>query len=262
MGTWGPAIFSNDTAPDVRDDFCDLVANGATPAEATEQILADYSIGLPGDPDNNDLWLGLAATQHKTGHVVPEVIDRALATTESPQELERWLPGDRKSRLQALTRLRETLRTPPPPPRKLRPRSLATTDLLIGQHQLYSDTESGSQFLLRVVGFHEDKGGRFPVYTLLDWDGSDQALHHPQDIPPLRRNPASYRPSPQMHYIGLMLCPPLPRQDHLRELEPRFSGDALPFRDRGMLVTTWASLPKLVFDYAASVPPTVHQRNA
>lgn len=65
MGTWGPAIFSNDTAPDVREDFRDLVATGATPAQATEQILAEYGVGMPGDPDNNDLWLGLAATQHK-----------------------------------------------------------------------------------------------------------------------------------------------------------------------------------------------------
>ena len=198
MGTWGPAIFSNDTAPGVRDDFRDLVAHGATPAEATEEILAEYSVGIPGDPDNNDLWLGLAATQHKTGHVVPEVIGRALAIAESTKELERWLPADRKGRLQALTKLRETLRTPPPSPRKLRPRSVATTDLLIGQHQLYSDIESGSQFLLRIVGFHEDKGGRFAVYTLLDWDGSEQGLHHPQDIPPLRRNPASYHLSPRM----------------------------------------------------------------
>ncbi|MDP9982256.1 hypothetical protein J2W14_001644 [Pseudarthrobacter oxydans] len=258
MGTWGPAIFSNDTAPDVREDFRDLVAQGATPAESTDQILAEYGVGMPGDPDNNDLWLGLAATQHKTGHVVPEVIDRALAITESPQELERWEPGDRKARLQALTKLGETLRTPPPPPRKLRPRSVATTDLLLGQHQLYSHIESGSQFLLRVVGFHEDKGGRFPVYTVLDWDGSEYGLDHPQDIPPLRQRPGANQFLPDVHHFGLLLCPPGPRKEQLRDLEPRFVGEALPVRERGMTVTAWASLPKLVIEYAASVPPTVH----
>lgn len=258
MGTWGPAIFSNDTAPDVREDFRDLVATGATPAEATEQILAEYGVGMPGDPDNNDLWLGLAATQHKTGHVVPEVIDRALAITESSQELERWEPGDRKARLQALTKLGETLRTPPPPPRKLRPRSVATTDLMLGQHQLYSHIESGSQFLLRVVGFHEDKGGRFPVYTVLDWDGSDYGLDHAQDIPPLRQKPGSHQYLPHVHYFGLMLCSPRPRKEQLRDLKPMFTGEALAVRERGMTVTAWASLPKVVVEYAASVPPTVH----
>ncbi|MDR7083153.1 hypothetical protein J2X01_002446 [Arthrobacter ginsengisoli] len=261
MGTWGPAIFSNDTAPDGREDFRDLVAKGATPAEATEKILAEYGVGILGDPDNNDLWLGLAATQHKTGHIVPEVIDRALAIAESPQELERWAPGDRKGRLRALTRLRETLRTAPPPPRKLRPRPVATTALEIGQHQLFSHIESGSQFLLRVVGFHEDQGGRSAVYTLLAWDGSDDGLRHPQDLLPLRRRPAAHRYAPQVHCFGLMLCAPRPRKEHLRDLEPRFSGEGLPIRERGLLVTAWASLPKVVIDCAVSVPRTVHETN-
>jgi hypothetical protein len=42
VGTWGPGIFSDDLAADVREDFRDLISQGLTPEEATERLKRDY----------------------------------------------------------------------------------------------------------------------------------------------------------------------------------------------------------------------------
>ena len=49
--------------------------NTATADDAPAEIIQDYCIGDPSDPDNNDVWLALAAVQHRTGHIAEHVID-------------------------------------------------------------------------------------------------------------------------------------------------------------------------------------------
>ena len=128
MGAWGTGIFSNDTSCDVRDDFRDLIADGLTAEEATSRLESEYE--TQGDIDvDNDLWLGLAATQHRTGHVAPRAIESALRVIDDPAELERWDPSSRRKRAAALAKVRDTLSQPAPPPRKIRKRRLADTNL-------------------------------------------------------------------------------------------------------------------------------------
>jgi hypothetical protein len=70
MGAWGVGIFSNDTASDICEDFRDLIAEGLSAHEATLRLVGEY--GVDGsDEDENDFWLGLAATQHRLGHIAP-----------------------------------------------------------------------------------------------------------------------------------------------------------------------------------------------
>src|SRR3712207_965408 len=105
MGAWGVGLYSNDTASDVRENFRDLVAAGLTPEVATERLIADWEASKL-NVDDNDFWLGLADTQHRLGHVVPEVVAHALAITEDPAELERWPAELRQRRASTLTKLR------------------------------------------------------------------------------------------------------------------------------------------------------------
>ncbi len=128
MGSWGVGIFSNDGASDVREGFRDLIAERLVAAQATERLVEEFGIGQDGDEDN-DFWLGLAATQHRVGHVVPHVLDRALSIIDSPSELERWEPAQRTRRKAALDNLRDQLLRPPPPPKRLRPRPTVETSL-------------------------------------------------------------------------------------------------------------------------------------
>ncbi|MHA7262821.1 DUF4259 domain-containing protein [Arthrobacter sp. TMN-37] len=106
MGSWGTEIFDNDDALDVRGDFEEHLAEGATPEEATARICRDF--GLDDDAadsrgaDDNNAWLALAAVHHGSGYSSREVVARALAIIESRDELERWFEEDRPARAAAL----------------------------------------------------------------------------------------------------------------------------------------------------------------
>jgi hypothetical protein len=93
MGAWGPAIYSNDTSADVRQDFEDLVGEGLSPVDATSRLMAEYGVGRPPDADPDisaDFWLGLALAQHRLGRLLPDVHQAALTAAADPRELARW----------------------------------------------------------------------------------------------------------------------------------------------------------------------------
>lgn len=184
MGTWGVGIFSNDYGADLREEFRELIAAGGTADSATVHLRQQHGIGS-GEDDENDFWLSLAATQHRTGHIASGVIDRALEIIDDPDELERWEPPDRKRRAATLARLKATLQTEPRAPQRLRPRVKAETALRAGQHVLVPVEAGARRILLRITGIQEDKGGRYPVAVALEWDGSDGQLLQAHRLSPM-----------------------------------------------------------------------------
>jgi len=69
MGAWKAAVFSDDTACDVRDNYVDLIGDGLSGAEATKKLLREWAGSLD-DPDEGPVfWLALAATQWKNGRL-------------------------------------------------------------------------------------------------------------------------------------------------------------------------------------------------
>ena len=56
MGTWETAIFSDDTASDVRDEFRDLIGEGLSTEQATDKLLREYAPSLD-DPDDGPPFL-------------------------------------------------------------------------------------------------------------------------------------------------------------------------------------------------------------
>jgi hypothetical protein len=42
MGAWGPAIFSDDNAADLRDNYRKLIGDGMSGADATDKQLDEY----------------------------------------------------------------------------------------------------------------------------------------------------------------------------------------------------------------------------
>jgi hypothetical protein len=67
MGAWGTALFSDDTARDVRDSYVDHVGDGLIGPEATKALLHEWSASL-NDPDESPVfWLALAVTQWRCG---------------------------------------------------------------------------------------------------------------------------------------------------------------------------------------------------
>lgn len=64
MGAWGPAIFSDDTACDIRGDYRELLEDGVDDREATQRVIDAYQ--HLGDDESysksngRDTWIGRA----------------------------------------------------------------------------------------------------------------------------------------------------------------------------------------------------------
>lgn len=88
MGVWGPAIFSDDTASDIRSEYRELLEDQVPDEEATQRILHSYK-----DLDDDEvhvLWLALAAAQQQAGRLEDRVRDEALRIIDTGEGLEYW----------------------------------------------------------------------------------------------------------------------------------------------------------------------------
>jgi hypothetical protein len=170
VGAWGAAIFSDDTAADVRDSFRDLIGDGLSPEEATRRLIAEYASSVDDAQDGPPLWLGLAVTQWKCGRLQEDVKARALQVIDSGLDLARWSGNAKlvRAREAVLAKTRELLLSAQPPPRRIGKRFRQTNDWNIGELVSYR-TVSGQYVVLRVLGHHVDKGGTAPEMDLLDY---------------------------------------------------------------------------------------------
>ena len=114
MGAWGTALFSDDTACDVRDSYVDLVGDGLTGPEATKALLREWSDSLNDPDDSSVFWLVLAATQWRCGRLEGHVLQQALNVIDSGSDLARWKSSstDFKKRKAVLEKLRAQLTSP------------------------------------------------------------------------------------------------------------------------------------------------------
>jgi hypothetical protein len=177
VGAWGTAIFSDDTALDVRDEWREAILDGLSAEDATACLVKSFADYLREDEDTERLfWMALAAAQFETGRLLPEVRDRAHTINDRGGDVGRWYEdGDEvlaKQRARVLERLAAKLRGPQPKPNRLRrPRSLSVALDVGDVVRVYEDNEDDA--LVVVVG-HVDEPGveRAPVVAALDWDGA------------------------------------------------------------------------------------------
>jgi len=174
MSAWGPALFSDDSAADVRDGFRDLIGDGFTSPQATDALVKEWGDAL-GDPEEASVfWLALASTQWQCGRLEERVKSKALAIIEEGSDLRRWRDNPKllKKREAVLAKLQEQLLSPPPPEKRIPKRYRNTCEWEVGEVIGYRML-SGKQFLFRIIGFHSDKGGTSPVAEMLDWSGTE-----------------------------------------------------------------------------------------
>ena len=170
MGTWGPAIYSDDLACDVRDDFKDLIGDGFDSVQATKTLENEYQDSINDIEENSVFWFALADTQWKTGLLIDRVLDKTLEIIESGSDLERWKedPKTLKKRENAIAKLKKQLLTDQPKEKRIPKVYREESTFNIGDIFSYQN-ELDSKVLFRVIGIHQDKGGRFSVCELLDW---------------------------------------------------------------------------------------------
>ncbi|MFC8922622.1 hypothetical protein [Cellulosimicrobium sp. NPDC057127] len=234
MGTWGPGIFSDDTAADVRGDYRAHVEDGVPDDEATRRVVETWRDVL-GDEEHL-LWLALAAAQHELGRLDDDVRAKALGVLDQGFGLEPWEEaGPRRldERREALARLREQLTGPAAPRRAVRRRWRHVTDLRPGD-VLGLAGPSGRVALLRVLRVDDHRVGAAPVVERLGWSGDG--------IPPGR----------ELEDLGPVLEPGPDPDDAPRPLTWRVSRQRradLDWRDAG-------------FGLVAQVPSRAHDGSA
>lgn len=70
MGAWGTAIFADDFAADVRDEWREAILEGVEPDQATERVVQVLGEAFEGYPDEESVfWFALAAAQMETGRL-------------------------------------------------------------------------------------------------------------------------------------------------------------------------------------------------
>src|SRR5688572_2139029 len=175
MGTFGTAIFSDDFACDIRDEFKECIGDGMTPEQATTQLTNEYSDSLTDDDEASVFWLALAATQWKTGRLLENVKQKATAIIDNGSDLNRWkLEGDSKllaKRQKELIKLKEQLLSPQPTPKKISKTYKEFTLFEVGDVFSYAHS-SGKYALFRVIGHFVDNGGRRPICEILNFFGT------------------------------------------------------------------------------------------
>lgn len=171
MGTWGTALFSDDLAADLRGEFRDLIGEGLTTEAAVNLLKTQYKSSL-GDPDEESVfWLALADTGWRLGRLDDNVLQNALRVIDSGQDLARWEDAaDRRKREQVLAKLRIKLQSAPPLPKAVAKTSKSANEWQMGE-VIGFRLLSGRWVLLRVIGHHNDRGGKSAVCELLNWIG-------------------------------------------------------------------------------------------
>ena len=172
MGAWGVALFSDDSACDVRDSYRELVGDGLTGPEATQALLREWSGSFNDADEASVFWLALAATQWRCGRLESHVLQQALTVIDSGSNLARWESDSKQleKRKAVLNALRTQLTSPQPPERRIPKRFRDTNEWSVGDLVAYR-LRSGRFVLLRTIGHHKDKGGTAPICELLDWSG-------------------------------------------------------------------------------------------
>lgn len=170
MGAWGPAIFSDDTACDIRSDYRELLEDGVDDAEATQRVISKYQD--LGDDEAHILWLALAAAQSALGRLDDSVTSQALQVIDGDVGLELWAEAGARelaSRKAALAKLHKTLLGPQKPPAKVRRPWTHVTDLSTGD-VLACPLPDGKPALFLVATIDAQRVGTAPILRRLDWD--------------------------------------------------------------------------------------------
>jgi hypothetical protein len=173
MGSWGPALFSDDLARDVRDTYRELIEDGIADDDATRRVIERYA-SVTDDPDEGPVfWLALAHTQSKVGRLDPAVRARALAILDHGAGLHLWQDDARllSRRKAALEKVRAQLTGPQPERKKLRPPPRHVTDLSAGDVLAYRAGDGYALF--RVARISESRVAVAPVLVRLRFSGEE-----------------------------------------------------------------------------------------
>lgn len=173
MSAWGPAIFSDDLAADLRGQYVALLSIGKNDAEAEKLVLEYYAPAI-GTEEETALWFALALVEWKKGRLSEFAKDKALSILNNGGDLERWnRPGNEKNyakRVKVIEGLRRTLLSPMPAKKKIRKPTIHRCPWKVGsllayrivncRDKLEMDPYYGKYVLLRVLQIDKEPVSR------------------------------------------------------------------------------------------------------
>lgn len=177
MGTWGSSIWADDEALDVREAYKELIGEGLTSDQATEQLMLDFGVDLtkPRQLDEyvewGRFWLFLAAAKWSLGRLDDANRDVAIEFIERGGDSDGFESArQRAERRKALDALLVKLVRKQKRPVKVPPPKIARTERVLGEWLSYR-LSSGKFVIMRVIGFSESKYVKYPIVEILDWVG-------------------------------------------------------------------------------------------
>ncbi|MFR8104244.1 MAG: hypothetical protein ACLU8F_04080 [Clostridia bacterium] len=122
MGAWGPKLFQDDIAEDVKDTYIDLLKQGEDNEEITKKLIEEYE-----EYDEDEIsvfWFALASIQWDYGRLKEEVKEKALWYLKNGDDLKRWkeeaTEKEYEKRKEVLKELEEKIKSPVPAEKKVR----------------------------------------------------------------------------------------------------------------------------------------------
>ncbi|MFX0549445.1 hypothetical protein ACOAKC_08910 [Hathewaya histolytica] len=124
MASWGPKLYQDDVAEDVRDYYKDQLKRGKTNEEVTKELIDDNEDIILDQDEALVFWFALADTQWNLGRLLPFVKEKALEYLKSGTNLEIWEKEainqrEYKVREKVLQELEQKLMSPMPPEKKI-----------------------------------------------------------------------------------------------------------------------------------------------
>lgn len=147
MASWGPKLYQDDIAEDVRDYYKDQLKRGKTNEGVTKELIEGNQDIVLDEDEAPVFWFALADTQWNLGRLLPFVKEKALEYLKSGSNLERWQKEainqrEFKVREKVLRELEQKLISPVPPEKKISQYKLYKCEWNIGDifaYKLESD---------------------------------------------------------------------------------------------------------------------------
>lgn len=159
MGAWGPKLYQDDVAKDVKDGIIDLLKRGRTIEEATEELIEKNSFLIEDEEDGSVFWLALADTQWNIGRLLPFVKKKALDIIKNDENLKLWEDSSTKEyslRKEILEELQVKLNSPMPKEKK------------ISKYKYFKTTwKTGDTFVLKLDSEYAKEKGLYGRYLIL-----------------------------------------------------------------------------------------------
>ena len=173
MGTWGPKLYQDDLAEDIRDYYKEQLRKGKKGTDITQELLNEYHTEISDSEEASVFWFALADTQWNLGRLEDKVKETALKYILSGDDLERWKldnPEMVKARERAIEELRQKLLSPQPKEKRVGQRRIYRCQWKIGDvfaYRLESDLAKerglyGRYFLIQKI----DEGEWYPGHIV------------------------------------------------------------------------------------------------